>query len=359
MAGELSPASELVVKQRLMVEVYGLARFLVIHRPACRCTLLRLPSRRHRHLEAATLLDVLTQVWPEDFRSAATAHLEWDAHVRSLITRTALGRCHPYLHIDPTYRPLMKEPPVPEFAVLVAPDATGKQMVHDPDCDHAARKRALAQKTAVTFLVGSLHELVPLALPGFPGPVEETAESEFEIKECIRHLPVKAPTPVSLATKLQVARKRAYSALVALYSTAHTVDAERARGAAQRLEQRVASTSERRRQNANLRVSDVWEHLVTASEAACWLAVRQEAEDFPGWAELDDQGKADRWVKAALGARHRYRRQEEAGLEQGGTTMGRAFKEAELEGVRQFRAQVNNALHEVDELRRKAADAAG
>lgn len=357
MSGELTPARELVVKQRVMVEVWGLSRFLVVHRPACMCTLLHIQSRTRRWLEAASLADLVSQVWGGELYAGG----DHAAALRRLVQRTALGRCNPYLHIDPVHRVLMRqEPPVADIAVLVAPDATGKQMVHDPHCEHAARLRATKQGTGTVFVVDSLHALVPLALPNFPGPVEETAASEFEVKECVRNLPTQPPTPVSLATKLAVARKRAYSALVALYSTAHTIDAERARGAAQRLEQRVASTSERRRQNANLRVSDVWEHLVAASEAACWLAVRQEAEtDFPGWGELDDQGKADRWVKAALGARERYRRQEEAGLEQGGTEMGRAFAAAEAAGRLAFRAQVNNALHEVDELRRKAMDAAG
>lgn len=360
MGGELTPARELVVKQRLTVQVYGLSRHLVVHRPACRCDLRQAMRRPLRHIEAATLVDVLTEVWPEEVHRAARENLEWSAHIASLVQRTSLGRCNPFITIDPVHRTLMRqEPPVAQIGVTVCPDATGKQMVHDPDCEHAARVRAVKQRTASTFLVASLYELVPLVLPGFPGPVEETAESEFEIKDCVRNLPVKPPTPVSLATKLAVARKRAYSALVALYSTAHTIDGQRARDAAMRLEQRNATESERRRQGANLRVHDVLEHLVAASEAAAWLGVRQSAEDFDGWDELDDQGKADRWVKAALDARERYRVQDEAGTEEGGSSMGRAFRDAEREGVRAFRAHVSQALHEVDELRRKAADAAG
>lgn len=366
MGGELNDGSRveamlsrarLAQPVRVTVEEYRLSHFMVIHAATCRCGIYPVPrSRRVVQVEVAALPELLLEVWPHEFLGESG----YDATVRRLATRTRLGDCQPRLIIPPALAPLMRqESPVAEISVMVCPDATGKQIVHDPYCEHTARVRASRTGSGTQFVVDSLHALVPLVLPGFPGPVEEVAASEFEVKDCVRNLPTAAPVPVSMATKLQVARRRAYSALVALYSTAHTVDAERARGAAQRLEQRLASTSERRRQGANLMVHDVWQHLVAASEAACWLAVRQDAEGIDGWEELDDQGKADRWVKAALGTRERYRKQEESGLEDGGTVMGHAFAEAAREGVRQFRRQANDALHEVDELRRKAADAAG
>lgn len=344
------------------VVVYRLSRLAVIHDRRCSCRIYPVPAGRQVQYRTATSLPaLLMDVWPDDFLMEGG----YEATVRAQARRACLAPCQPPIIIPPTLRPLMRqEPPLPEIHVMVCPDATGKQIVHDPHCDHAARQRASKEKTGSAFLVTSLHALVPLALPNFPGNVEEVAASEFEVRDCVRNLPTTDPTPVPLATKLAVARKRAYSALVALYTTAQTIDGERARGAAQRLEQRLATTSERRRQGANLRVPDVWEHLVAASEAACWAGVRQSAEDpdaaGPGyWQSLDDQGKADRWVKAALEARERYRVQEERGREDGGTVMGRAFAEAEAAGRLAFRQQVSQALTEVDELRRRAADAAG
>lgn len=347
---------------RVTVEEYRLGRFMVIHAQHCRCPIYPVPlSRRLHHLEAAALPQVLLDVWSEEFLREGT----YAEHLRHLAARACLGACKPPLIIPPALAPLMRqEPPVPEIAVMVCPDATGKHIVHDPHCDHAARVRASKDGSGTVLVTDSLHSLVPVVLPGFPGRVEDVAASEFEVRDCARTLPVAPPVPVSLATKLAVARRRAYSALVALYSTALAIDAERARGAAMRLEQRNASTSARRRQGANLRVHDVWEHLVAASEAACWVGVRASAEepDAAGagyWEALDDQGKADRWVKVALDARERYRLQDERGREDGGTVMGRAFAEAEAAGRLAFRQQVSQALTEVDELRRKAADAAG
>lgn len=371
MGGELNEPSRvdaLLARARLAqplnvtVVVYRLSRFAVIHERACSCRIYPVPlSRQVRYLTATSLQGLLPELWPEDFLGEDG----YDTTVRALARRVCLGACQPPLIIPATLRPLMRqEPPVPETHVLVCPDATGKQIVHDPFCDHAARLRASKEGTSSAFLVTSLHALVPLVLPNFPGTVEDVAASEFEVRECVRNLPTTDPTPVPLATKLQVARKRAYSALVALYTTAQTIDGERARGAAQRLEQRLATTSERRRQSADLRVPDVWEHLVASSEAACWVEVRRSAEEPDAaeagyWDTLDDQGKADRWVKAALDARERYRLQEERGREDGGTVMGKAFAEAEAAGRLAFRQQVSQALNEVDELRRKAADAAG
>ena len=345
---------------RVVVEEYRLGRFMVIHASACRCPIH--PARRSRrlhYLETRSLPEVLLEVWPHDFLGPQG----YDATLRTLASRSCLGACQPQLIVPPTLAPLMRqEPPVAEIPVMVCPDATGKQIVHAPHCQHAARLRASKDGTGKEFCVDSLHTLVPLVLPDFPGGVDTAADSEFEVRDCVRNLPTVPPTPVPLATKLQVARKRAYSALVALYSTAQTVDAERARDAHMRLEQRVAAP-ERRRASANLQVHDVRDHLVAASEAAAWLGVRREAEEpdaAPGlWETLDDQGKADRWVKAAMRARAMYRNRREGGAEQGGTDMGKAFKDAAETGVTQFLNAVNQALHEVDDLREKAADAAG
>jgi hypothetical protein len=363
MSDELNPKAEAMLARarlahpmQITVEEYTLSRLVVIHARACDCPLYPVrPSRRLRYLKMAALPELLLEVWPDEFLRDDG----YESVIRHLARRACLAPCNPALIIPPALAPLMRqEPPVADIAVSVFPDATGKQMVHDPHCDHPSRKRATTTATATHFLVDSLHTLIPLVLPGFPGEIRDVADSEFEIAPCVRNLPTTAPTPVPMATRLAVARKRAYRALVALHSTAQTHDAERAREAWQRLEQRMHMKGERRAL-ISLTVHDLFGHLVASSEATCWVGVREEAQDVPSWDALDDQDKADRWVKAALAARDRHRLREERQQEDGGTVMGRAFADAEETGRRAFRRAVSQALTEVDELRRKAADAAG
>lgn len=328
----------------LTIQQYGMSRHLVIHRRLCDCAMSQVMPRPLRHMTATTLADVLEQVWPHEAP-------------RDLVSRVCLGRCDPPLHIPPLFRTLMRqEPPMPVIAVLVCPDATGKQIVHDPHCDHPARLRATDNGTGTVHLVSSLHALVPLVLPEWPGSVEDAAASEFEIKGCVRNLPTAEPTPVSMATKLQTARKRAYSALVHLCNASMALNMHQTREVHRLLEHRLSTLAEQH-VSASITSGDIWEHLAVASECAAWVRVREDAtRGFPE--DASAQEIADRWVKAATRQCVALRKLNEK-PERGGTEMGRAFAEAEAEGRRRFLVGVGDALCEVDALREKAADQAG
>lgn len=325
------------------VEEYGLSRFLVIHRRWCACARDRAsPARRWHHLQVHDLRDLLQQVWPHDAPPGFAT--------RDLARRCAVAACAPPLPIHPYHRTLMKEHnTMGKIPVLACPDATGKFIVHDPACGHAARIRAAkngtGQHRTVASLVDLVRDLYPATTLEQEG-LDMVMDQDFEIRDCTP-LPVE---PLSddepLDKQVERAVLRAYSALVALHTTAGTVDAERARDAARRLEQRLASTSLIHRPAANLTITDVRDHLVASSECTAWAGVRQAAEDgLPD--DANDLERAKRWVATARAMVVRLERQWRNGMEEGGTAMGRAFHEAEVEGRRRFVTRADDALHEV------------
>jgi len=327
-------------------EEYRLSRYLVLHRRWCPCTRERHgPSRRwHYALEARDLRDLLTQVWPHDTPPGFA--------VRDLAGRVALAACRPLLPIHPYHRTLMKEQNTMEkVPVLACPDATGKFIVHDPACGHAARLRAAKNGTGQHRTVASLPELVRDLYPAKTLEAEGldmVMERDFEVRDCTP-LPVEEPAEESFEDRAGKAVLASYSALVALATTAATVDSERARDATQRLEQRHATTSLTRRPSANLTTGDVRTHLVASSECAAWVGVQVGAEvDLPQ--DATDMDKAKRWVATARAMVRRFDEQWRNAMEEGGTSMGRAFKEAEEEGRRRFVNHATDALQPVADL---------
>lgn len=330
----------------VVVYEYRLSRYLVVHRRWCPCERETPYRPRHRSVSARDLRHLLEQVWPHDTPPGFAT--------RDLARRCGIAACAPPLPIHPWHRTLMKEHNTMEkVLVLVCPDATGKFIVHSTTCGHAARLRAAKNGTGITAHVASLPELVVAVCPpeklAGEGRIEETMEQDFEVRDC-------TPLPVEEVhdedppeVRAQRAVLRAYSALVALATTAATVDNERARDASKRLEQRHATTSVARRASANLSTGDVREHLIASSECAAWVSVRAAAEDeLP--ADASDLDKAKRWVATARAMVHRFEKQWKCGRDEGGTAMGRAFLEAEEEGRLRFIRHAEDALHEVTEL---------
>jgi hypothetical protein len=327
-------------------EEYRLTRYLVLHRRWCPCTRKQPgpPRRWHHALGARDLRHLLEQVWPHDTPPGFA--------VRDLAGRVALAACRPLLPIHPYHRTLMKEQnTMDKVTVLACPDATGKFIVHDPACGHPARLRAAKNGTGQHRTVASLPELVRDLYPANTLEAEGLdviVERDFEVRDCTP-LPVEEPAEESFEDRVAKAVLASYSALVALATTADTVDGLCARELTLRLEQRHATTSVARRASANLTTGDVRAHLVASSECAAWVGVRAGAEvDLPQ--DATDMDRAKRWVATARAMVRRFDEQWRRSMEDGGTAMGRAFKEAEEEGRRRFVNHATDALQPVADL---------
>lgn len=334
----------------VVVEELRLSRFLIIHRRWCPCdwrhhTL----ARARRPAEVRDLRHLLEVMWPHDAVPGFAT--------RDLARRCALAACSPPLPIHPWHRTLMKEHNTMTLvSVLACPDATGKFIVHDPTCGHAARIRAAKDGTGQHHRVACLPDLVRAMYPAEAlegaGSLAEIMEANYEIRDCTP-LPVDEPDePETFEKKAGAAVLRAYEALKALHATALDTDEQRAHEAARRLEQRFALTPARRT-SGNLRMDDVRGHLAASSECAAWIGVQAGAAEelAPDASELE---KAKRWVATARAMVRRF--EAEVWLdaeEEGGTAMGRAFARAEQQGRRRFVRHVSDALHEVTELMEK------
>lgn len=338
-----TPNPNVPVLIEVRVQLYGMSRHAVLHRPPwCGCDRRQVYPRPWRTLQVRNLADLASTLWPHD----------WELPLREIAHRFSLGRCDPRLPIPPHIRTLMRqEPPVPYIETLVVQDATGKHIVHDPACDCIGGIRARKTNTGTAYQVHSLSELVPLVFPAAiasgRATVDDLMASEFEVKKCISSLPLKAPEPEPYETRLETAVLRAYSALVALATTADTIDAEKTRDAHYMLEQRVQAASEGRRRPPGLLAHQLEAHLAASSEAAAWTTVRGDvAERVDGQASDADKGEA--WVVCAQRVRARFRRGLETPREEPGDPVARAFAHGEHTGRLRFLRNVGDALHEVE-----------
>lgn len=343
------PASRDAPLVAVVVQEYRMSRYLVLHRRWCPCERETQYRPRHRSVSARDLRHLLEQVWPHDAPPGFST--------RDLARRCGIAACGPPLPIHPWHRTLMKEHnTMTTVDVLVCPDATGKFIVHDATCGHVPRLRASKDGSGQRHMVASLPDLVramyaPETLEG-TGNLEQIMESDYEVRDCTP-LPVEEQAePETFEEKAGAAVLRADRALVALYSHAITIDEERARACTQRLEQRHATTTVKRRPSANLTASDVREHLAASAECAAWVGVCMGAEEGMA-ADASDMEKAKRWVATARAMVKRFENQWRHGGDEGGTAMGRAFAQAEEEGRRRFVLHATDALHEVAELMEK------
>lgn len=338
----------------VVVEELRLSRFLIIHRRWCPCAWEPHTAARARHpLQVRDLRHLLEVVWPH--------HAVPGFATRDLAGRCALAACRPPLPIHPWHRTLMKEHnTMNAMPVLVCPDATGKFVVHDPACGHGARMRAAKDGSGQRHTVASLPDLVramhaPETLAG-EGALEQIMESEYEVRDCTP-LPVENPAEEKTPQEAHQdtmgwAVLRAYNALTSLYATAVAVDSQRARDAAQRLEQRLATTAPRRRPAGNLTPYDIHQHWAASTECGAWVAVKAGAEEQLAQ-QASDMDRAKLWVATARAMVKRFETQWRHGGDEGGTAIQRAKREAEEEGRRQFVVRVTDALHEVAELMEK------
>lgn len=336
------PNPNVPVLVEVRVQLYSMSRHAVLHRPPwCDCDRRQVYPQPWRTYQVKSLSDLAVTLWPHD----------WELPLRKIAHRFSLGRCDPRLPIPPAIRTLMRqEPPVPYIEALVVQDATGKHTVHDPYCDCIAGVRARKTHTGTVYQTNSVAELAvmvfPAAVASGRATVEDLVEAEFEVKKCIT-IPRKAPTPEPYETRLATAVLRAYSALVALATTADTIDAEKTRDAHHTLEQRVQAANEGRRRPPGLLAHQVEAHLAASSEAAAWTTVRGDVAD-----RVDDQAsdadKAEAWVVCAQRLRNRFRRELETPREEPGEAVARAFAHGEHTGRLRFLRNVGDALHEVD-----------
>lgn len=162
-----------------------------------------------------------------------------------------------------------------------------------------------------------------------------------------------APVPPTWEQCMAAAQARAYSELVALHTSAVTIDAERARDLHAWMGKRVAAEPEERFR-FTLRTDDVRQHLAAASEAALWGAVAYMASERYGL-DPSDADKAAGWVYAAEQELRRQRRDLEIEEGDAADAMTRAFMRSDHVGTLRFIRHVTGALHEVARLREHRA----
>jgi hypothetical protein len=330
------------------VEVYGLSRYAVLHHDWCYCTKRNSTMRTWRNFKVQDIHELLAKLWP------GGALDPWEPRV--LIQRVAMAACHPALPIPPEYRTLMREEnTLTEMAVTVCPDATGKQIVHDSHCQHAARLRAVKQRTGRTVVVSSVRALVPVVFPeqtagGSEDQLAAIAESEFEVRPCTP-LPLNEPVPVSWETKLAVARQRAYAALLSLSQTALTSDRRATRDLHTMLGRRLETGAEDRVQPMAI-PDDVREYVASAQAAMRWRVVRSRTEAMAG-TDTTDADRALAWVVAAQSEMKHVAKGLTMADSDGGTAMGVAWERAQRTGDQRFVRDCEDALHEVNVVERQ------
>lgn len=338
------PPDNPTARMEVAVMEYRFSRHAVIHRPLCGCPRDHYnPARVWRRVRVCGLRDLLAKLWPNELLP--------DFATRDFAYRIRLALCGPALPVHPYHRTLMKESPMPQIPVVACPDRAAKFLVHRPGCLHQDAVEAAAKGTGLAHEVESLADLVramyaPETLEP-TGSLEDIMDHDFEVQDC-----VSLPRGEGLEALVERALLRAYSALVALATTAEAVDAQRARDAADYLARRGTVPSHRR---SPLLSRDVANHLAASSQMAAWVSVRQDAEsEMPEGA--DDAEKARRWVAAAKGMAARFERDWKLGSDEGGTLMQAAFAKAAEVGRRRFLLHVEDALHEVSDLLSSASE---